>query len=127
MSFTFNPSQGPVFVQASLSGPAGQADLRLILDTGATTRLIRHIILVAVGYDPDISPDRVTVAMGNGVELVPRISLNRLSALGSHRLAFPVIAHSLPPVTGVDGLLGLDFLRGTMLTVDFRNGQITLV
>jgi hypothetical protein len=68
----------------------------------------------------------VNVAMGNGVELVPRIILNRLSTLGRHRLAFPVLAHSLPPAAGIDGLLGLDFLRGSILTVDFRAATITL-
>jgi hypothetical protein len=26
----------------------------------------------------------------------------------------------------VDGVLGLDFLRGHVLTIDFRSGQITL-
>ena len=56
MSFSFNPSQGPIVVEASLSGPMGQADVRLILDTGATTSLIRSTILIAVGYDPDNSP-----------------------------------------------------------------------
>jgi hypothetical protein len=126
MSFAFNSLQGPIVVEASLSGPMGQADLRLILDTGATTSLVRSPILVAVGYDPDSSPDRMTVAMGNGVELVPRIILNRLSALGRHRLALPVLARSLPPTVGIDGLLGLDFLRGSVLTVDFLIGQITL-
>lgn len=126
MSFSFNSSQGPIVVEASLSGPLGQADLRLILDTGATTSLIRSTILVAVGYDPDASTDRVPVAMGNGVELVPRIVLNRLSALGRHQLAFPVLAHSLPPAARIDGLLGLDYLRGLVLTVDFPAGRITL-
>ena len=52
--------------------------------------------------------------------------LDRLSALGRHRLAFPVLAHSLPPVAGIDGLLGLDFLRGSVLTVDFQAATITL-
>lgn len=126
MSFAFNSSQGPIIVEASLSGPTGQADVRLLLDTGATTGLIRSTILVAVGYDPDHSSDRVAVAMGNGVEVVPRLTLNRLSALGRHRLAFPVLAHSLPPVAAIDGLLGLDFLRGSVLTVDFALGIITL-
>lgn len=126
MSFPFNPSHGPVVVEASLSGPNGQADVRLILDTGATTSLVRPPILVAVGYDPDAAPDRATVAMGGGVALVPRVTLNRLSALGRHRLAFPVITHPLPPAAGVDGLLGLDFLRGSVLTLDFLTGQISL-
>ena len=124
MSFSFDASRGPI--EASLSGPASQADLRLILDTGATSSLIRSTILVAAGYDPDTATDRVTVAMGNGVELVPRIVLNRLSTLGRHRLAFPVLAHSLPPAAGIDGLLGLDFLRGSVLTLDFPAATITL-
>jgi hypothetical protein len=64
--------------------------------------------------------------MGNGVELVPRIVLNRLSVLGRTRLAFPLLAHDLPPAAGIDGLLGLDFLRSTVLTVDFHLGRITL-
>ncbi len=126
MSFTFDAARGPIVAEASLSGPGGQADLRLILDTGATTSLVRSTILLAVGYDPATAADRVTVAMGNGVELVPRIILNRLSTLGRHRLGFPVLAHSLPPAAGIDGLLGLDFLRGSILKVDFPNAMLTL-
>jgi hypothetical protein len=126
MSFPFHSSHGPIVIEASLSEPSGQADLRLILDTGATTSLIRSPILVAVGYDPDTSPDLVSVAMGNAIELVPRIVLNRLSALGRHRLAFPVLAHALPPAVRIDGLVGLDFLRGSVLTLDFTAGRITL-
>ena len=126
MSFPFNAQHGPVIVEASLSGPRGQADLRLILDTGATASLVRSTLLVAVGYDPDSSPDRIPVAMGNGIESVPRLALNRLSALGHHRLGLLVLAHHLPPTIGIDGLLGLDFLRGAVLTVDFLNGRIAL-
>jgi hypothetical protein len=37
-----------------------------------------------------------------------------------------VLSHALPPTTGIDGLLGLDFLRGSVLTIDFQNGQIDL-
>ncbi len=126
MSEPFEPSSGPVIIKANISGPLGQADLRLILDTGATTSLIRSTILIAVGYDPDASSDSVSVAMGGGVQKVPRVILNRLSALGRHRIGLSVLAHSLLPVTGIDGLLGLDFLRGSVLTLDFLTGQIDL-
>jgi hypothetical protein len=34
--------------------------------------------------------------------------------------------HTLPPSAGVDGLLGLDFLRGMRFTADFRAGALTL-
>jgi hypothetical protein len=83
-------------------------------------------MLMAVGYDPDASTDRVQVAMGNGVELVPRIIVTRLTALGTHRIGFPILSHPLPPDVGIDGLVGLDFFRGYILTLDFRSGQITL-
>lgn len=79
MSFPFNASRGPIVVEASLSGPLGQGDLRLILDTGATTSLIRSTMLVAIGYDPDASTDRVTVAMGN------------VKALHAHRCITPFL------------------------------------
>jgi hypothetical protein len=126
MSFRFHGTSGPIFVEARLTGPSGRADLRLILDTGATTTLVRPTILLAVGYDPDASSDRVAAAMGGGVGLVPRVTLDRLSALGRNRLAFPVLAHALPPAAGADGLLGLDFLRGSVLTLDFPGGRIDL-
>ena len=54
-------------------------------------------------------------------------TLAKISALGQDRIDFPVLAHTLPPGAGVDGLLGLDFFRGQFLTLDFRTGQITLV
>ena len=126
MSFAFNSLAGPIAIDASLSGPLGQADVRLILDTGATTSLIRSTILVAVGYDPDASNDRIQVAIGGGMHLVPRVLLNRLSALGQHRIGLPVLSHSILPAAGIDGLLGLDFFRGTILTVDFQAAQISL-
>ena len=88
MSFLFNSSTGPIAINARLSGPPGQADIRLSLVTGATTSLIRSTILIAVGYDPDASPDRVQVAMGGGIPLISRVALDRLSALGPHRFIF---------------------------------------
>lgn len=126
MNDTFNPSHGPILIEAGLSGPAGQADIRLVLDTGATTSLVRPAILQAVGYEPDASRDRIQVAMGNGVESVPRVTLNRLSALGRHRLSLPVLDHPLPPEAGADGLLGLDFFRQSVLTIDFPAGRVSI-
>lgn len=82
--------------------------------------------LVALGYDPALAPDRVQVTTGSGVEFAPRITLNKLQALGHERRGFSVLCHTLPPSTGVDGLLGLDFMRDLTLTVDFRSGTVSL-
>jgi hypothetical protein len=122
----FNPRSGPILVDAEITGPAGSVVLKLVLDTGATTSLINITTLLSLGFDPDQSTQRTSMATGSTVAVVPLVILTRLSALGQHRFGFPVIAHALPASTAVDGLLGLDFLRGQVLTIDFRAGQITL-
>ncbi len=63
---------------------------------------------------------------GTGILTVPRIMLNRLSALGQHQIGLGVLAHDLPVTANVDGLLGIDFLRNKILTIDFSAGSITL-
>ena len=110
-----------------MSGPARRANIRLVLDTGATTSLINLSTLLYLGFDPNQPFRLVRMATGSAVQMVPVLLLTRLSALGQHRYGFPVIAHALPLVTAVDGLLGLDFLRDQILTIDFRAGQVTLV
>lgn len=126
MSLPFDSQQGLIIVQAELFGPAGSAVLRLALDTGATATLVNIAMLVAVGYDPALAADRVQVTTGSGVEYVPRVTASRLLALGQARTDFALLGHTLPPSAGVDGLLGLDFLRGQSLNIDFRSGQLTL-
>ena len=64
---------------------------------------------------------------GSGVEFVPRLAVRRIEALGQTRTDFGVLGHTLPSSAGVDGLLGLDFLEGRMLTIDFREGWAELV
>ncbi|MDQ3684195.1 MAG: retroviral-like aspartic protease family protein [Acidobacteriota bacterium] len=126
MSFSFDAQRGLVIVRAELEGPSGSVILRLALDTGATGTMVNVGMLVAVGYDPSLVPERIQVTTGSGVEYVPRIVLSKITALGHERTDSPVLCHTLPPSASVDGLLGLDFLRGQRLTIDFLHGQILL-
>ncbi|MEA2604578.1 MAG: hypothetical protein QOF89_5570 [Acidobacteriota bacterium] len=127
MSLPFDPEQGLIVVPLELFGPSGSAVLRFALDTGATSTVVNAGVLVSLGYDPALAPDRIQVTTGSGVELVPRMILERLNALGQERRQLSVLCHTLPPSAGVDGLLGLDFFRGQSLTLDFRSGQVTLL
>lgn len=95
MTFSFDPHQGLIIIQAELEGPSGNAILRLALDTGATGTLVNTGMLVSIGYDPALSPDRVQVTKGSGVEFVPRIKLDKITALGQDRTDFAVLCHSL--------------------------------
>ena len=126
MTFAFNPQRGLVIVRAEVFGPTGSAVLRLALDTGATRTLIDSAALVAIGYDPAASTDHVQVSTGSGVESSAIVEIKRIVALGHDRQSFFVLSHKLPPTLSVDGVLGLDFMRGLSLTIDFRTGQVTL-
>ena len=70
--------------------------------------------------------DYIEITTGSTVERVAKVVLTRLTALGQHRFGFPVVAHDLPQHAPIDGLLGLDFFRNQILTMDFQKGQITL-
>ena len=127
MTFPFDPHQGLIVVRTELNGPSGRAMLRLALDTGATTTLINAAMLVSVGYDPALTTERSEVTTGSGVEFAPIVEVSRIAALGEERERLPILCHTLPPTAGVDGVLGLDFFRHQVLTIDFRRGQIILV
>lgn len=122
----FNAKTGLVFVEAEVSGPAGMAGATLVLDTGATSTTLNRTLPRVIGYDPDAEVESTLMATGSAGIRVPRLSVNRLSALGRHTVGLRVMTHNLPPEAAVDGLLGLDFFRGHCLTVDFRGGLIDL-
>jgi predicted aspartyl protease len=127
MSEPFNPRHGPILVEAEVTGPVRSLTIPLILDTGATTTLLAESVLLALGYDPASVTNRVPMTTGSLVTSVPRVVLTRLSALGRHRFGFLVLVYTLPANASIRGLLGLDFLRDGVLTIDFRAGRIDLV
>jgi hypothetical protein len=126
VSYAFQPRTGLVLVEAEVSGPTGKAGATLILDTGATGTALNANLLRSVGYDPDTSTDFAQMTTGTSALNVPRLMVNRLSALGRHAVGLRVLAHSLPATAAADGLLGLDFFRDLVLTTDFRAGRITV-
>ena len=88
--------------------------------------MISVAMLVIVGFDPSLEPERVQVTTGSGVEFSPLVMVRRIIALGQNLLDLPVLAHTLPPTAGIDGLLGLDFLRERLLEINFRQGLLSL-
>jgi predicted aspartyl protease len=122
----FNSRTGLIVIHADLWGPAGRGVAHLALDTGATETIISQAMLVALGYDPALASERVQVTTASNIEFMPRVALSRIRVLDVEATAFKVLGHTLPPSANVDGLLGLDFLRGHRLTLDFRRGTIDL-
>ena len=65
------------------------------------------------------------VTTGSGVEFAPRLAVAGIRTMGQERSNFLVLAHTLPPSASVDGLLGLDYLRGQVVNIDFQLGRIS--
>ncbi len=127
MSVPFRADQGLIIVLAKATGPDGEQLLRLALDTGASQTLLNAGITASLGYSPAQATDWIEVTTATQIERVPLIALERFEALGQVKTAFAVICHDLPPAAEIDGLLGLDFLRGSVLTIDFQTGRLNLV
>jgi hypothetical protein len=124
--YAFNPKRGPIIVRAEATGPNGTTTLNLALDTAATMSVIKISSLLYLGFDINQPNRRTQMATGSAVASVRVFVLTRFGALGQNQFLFPVIGHTPPSGSGIDGLLGLDFLRDQVLTIDFRSGQISL-
>jgi hypothetical protein len=126
MMFSFDPDRGLIVIRARISGPRGSTVVRLALDTGATHTMSNWNPVILMSYDPATAPDRAEVATASGIEFSPQLLVSQIEALGRTRRDFTVLCHTLPPSTTVDGLLGLDFFRGSRLSIDFREGTISV-
>jgi len=126
MKFHFNPTEGLIIVRAELIGPAASGTAQMALDTGATRTVVRSALLKAVGYNVEAAPESVEIATASGIERAPICAVDGIFALGLDRTALKVLCLDLPPAAEVDGLLGLDFLRGSVLNIDFRLGRLSL-
>ena len=126
MKFSFKADYGLVYVRVEISRDDREAILNLALDTGASATLVSAKKLAEVGYELDKPEDEIYITTGSGLIFVPKITIEKLTALGKTKDDFQIIAHDFPPTSTVDGVLGLDFLRGNVLTVDFVKGEIEL-
>ncbi len=126
MIFWFDPARRIVAVTALLSGPLGTTEAELALDTGASRTLISPKLLAFIGCPIPTDAEGIVVTTGSRRELMPKVRVPELKALGHSVRDFTVLAHQLPACTSVHGLLGLDFFTGCRLELDFRAGTIRL-
>jgi len=99
---------------------------KMALDTGATYLMISWEMAEVLGYEPELSKERINMTTASGVEKVPLITLNSVSVLGKKVENVKATVHDLPPRSYVDGLLGLSFLRNFKICLDFREGILEI-
>jgi predicted aspartyl protease len=125
----FDPSVSSIVVDLLVEAVDGQSSLVIpvVLDTGASLTILATDIMARLGYDPaNPDLDRQRIVTGSGVEYAPRTAVRSATAIGQKVANLDVLCHDLPSESGVDGLLGLNFLRHFKLTIRFRKGIIDL-
>jgi predicted aspartyl protease len=127
---TYDPFRSSIIVDFLLESADGFSSLLIpvVLDTGASLTIVSTELLVRLGYDPatPLAP-RQRIVTGSGIEYAPRITARSATAIGQRVNNLEVLCQNLPPESGVDGLLGLNFLRHFRLTIRFRKGIIELI
>ncbi len=103
--------QGIISVYAQITGPDSIRSMEMVLDTGASLTMVPPEKIMAIGYKIPVSQDKIVkIFTASGVEYVPVVMIDSLSALGITVRRIEVLCHRLSPDSPVEGLLGLNFL-----------------
>lgn len=124
LSTPFDPDQDLILVPVKLEGPRGGRNYLFALDTACTHTLVKHEALADIGYQARDGDRLATVTSALGVEVGFLLRVARLEALGYGFAEFSVNAQDLPDDSGIDGLLGLNFLRRFNYEIRSREGRI---
>jgi predicted aspartyl protease len=122
--YRFERWQNLIVVQAAIEGEHQVRTVRLMVDTGSTHTVAPWQRLQNLGYDPAISRERRQIFTADSMIMVPRVRLRRFHCLGKVIANFPVLCHTVPFISYVDGLLGIDFLRSFDIAIHVRQGYI---
>jgi hypothetical protein len=125
-SFPFEFSGGMVIVPVTLKG---SMPLRFVLDSGSTRMLIDRAVAVSLGYkESDASS-----LQGAGKGRIPVHAVHdvELKIPGLETKGYECFTADLKPLeqstgTRVDGILGYEFLKRFVVTIDFDAKQLTV-
>lgn len=126
MTQSFDAAARNVLVTVVVVGPARVEELQLALDTGANRTSVRPEILRRLGFELVRPTRHQLVRTASGTVRAPVVVAPHVRCLGQTRSTFPVAALDPAGAHGADGLLGLDFLRAHVLTLDLARGRIDL-
>jgi predicted aspartyl protease len=97
----------------------------MVLDTGATLTSIHVRTARSLRLVTDASR-HVGVTTASGRTTAEVFIAPIISGIGLTRDRFPILGQVFPESFTADGLLGLDFVRDHVLTVDFIKGLVRL-
>lgn len=122
---SFNPNENLIYLLGKIHGPKGSRMVNLALDTGATTTLVSTDIIEALGYQTS-TENKTRLIMGGGVDYAPQVQVRKMVVAGQQVKNLTVTCFSLPQESGLDGLLGLNFLRYFDIEINYSNSTLIL-
>jgi hypothetical protein len=122
----FNPDDDLIIVRARVFGRHGERRLNLAFDTAASHTHILPDIIDELGYSPVQGEKITSVTSAIGKETGYMLQVRRFQALGFGFDDFSVHVHDLPTGIGLDGLLGLSFLRHFNYEIRSAEGRIVV-
>ena len=120
----FDPRDDLIVVTARVWGPQRHKQVSLAVDTAATETLITPDVLDDLGYSARQGEKITVVHSAIGAERGYTMRVARFTALGFTSNDFRIHVHDLPEETGVEGLLGLSFLRQFNYEIRSAEGRI---
>ncbi|PIX22434.1 MAG: hypothetical protein COZ69_11105 [Deltaproteobacteria bacterium CG_4_8_14_3_um_filter_45_9] len=115
-----------VLRRVTFSGVAGSREIDMILDTGAVYTVISWDVAKDIGYDPAISERRMPIVTANGVIEAPLITVESVNVANLRAKTIDVICHDIPEIAGIEGLLGLSFLKNFRTLIDYATGILEI-
>lgn len=120
----FDPDDDLILVRARVFGKYGDRLLSLALDTAASHTHITPDIIDELGYSPAQGEAITSVRSAIGKETGYMLRVQRFESLGFGFNDFLIHVHDLPAGIGIDGLLGLSFLKRFNYEVRSIEGRI---
>ncbi|MCA9391689.1 clan AA aspartic protease [candidate division WWE3 bacterium] len=121
---TFDPRAGIILVTATITSHI-EMKARLVFDTGATYCMLPWWLINNLQIK--INPKNVTqTTTASSVETSPIVKLPALEVLNEKVENVTCLVRDLPPMSNVDGLLGLSFLKYFNVNINFEEGELSL-
>jgi len=118
---------GSLFItKAALSGLGGTKVLNVLVDTGSTYTIAAAEALESIGCSLSGSTEHIRIVTGSGYIVAPLVRIPRLQCFGQTVEGWKIVAHTLPPDSGIDGLLGMDLLQKFKAVINTDRGTVDI-
>lgn len=123
---SFDPNGDLILVDSKVWGRQQFSKLTLAVDTASTATVVIPRVIDDIGYSPRDGIAITTVRSAVGKEQGYTLKVARFAALGFDFRDFEVHVFDLATGYGIDGLIGLSFLRNFDYEIRSIAGKITL-